>query len=143
MAPVMNLQSLYNKNGIIVRVARGSLLNTDNNDLNVTFFEENRPIYLTTTFGVNYFSSFINIGAVISHLYLCIQLVALGHRWFGTSRKSGQSSKICGLTGQMRRMIWYGSEVWTKFKDMRSNRANEENDMVRVGSLDKVQRYAV
>jgi OPT family small oligopeptide transporter len=66
----MNIQRLYNKDGKWIQVKRGQLLNANNNDLNVTYYEANRPIYLTATFGVNYFSSFINIGAVIAHCYL-------------------------------------------------------------------------
>lgn len=81
---VINRQFLYDKTGTQVFVKRGSLLNSNNNNLNMTVFEERKPIWLTAGFGTFYFSAFINIGAVISHVYL----------WYGSALWAQMKSMV-------------------------------------------------
>ncbi|KAI8914276.1 OPT oligopeptide transporter protein-domain-containing protein [Gorgonomyces haynaldii] len=66
---ILNRQLIYNKNGKSIKVDSTSLLDKQYN-LNQTFYDNNKPFFLTASFSTNYFTSFINLGAILSHIGL-------------------------------------------------------------------------
>ncbi|KAI8908986.1 OPT oligopeptide transporter protein-domain-containing protein [Gorgonomyces haynaldii] len=66
---IMNKQSIYNNKGKAVKVDPTALLDKSYN-LNETYYEKNKPFFLTASFSTNYFASFILLGAVLSHIGL-------------------------------------------------------------------------
>ncbi|KAJ3276094.1 hypothetical protein HDV01_006264 [Terramyces sp. JEL0728] len=72
---MVNVPGIYNKNGKKVPITRNNeskaILNYNSPPtIDETFYEANKPFYLTSNFSICYFASFINIAAVFSHVVL-------------------------------------------------------------------------
>ncbi|KAI8893981.1 OPT oligopeptide transporter protein-domain-containing protein [Globomyces pollinis-pini] len=72
--PRINSNGLFSREGRRVKVDTTQLLNGDYS-LNSTFYDLIQPIYLSPGFTMGYFSSFLTLGALISHTSL----------WYGES----------------------------------------------------------
>ncbi|KAI8898391.1 OPT oligopeptide transporter protein-domain-containing protein [Globomyces pollinis-pini] len=68
--PRINSNKLYSKTGKRVKVNTLELLRSDNFKLNETFYDKVKPIYLSPGFSMAYFSSFLTLGALVSHVAL-------------------------------------------------------------------------
>ena len=68
--PQLNDAHIYDKFGKLTKVSNSSGLLKDDYSLNETFYETHGPFYLSASFTVAYFTSFINIAAVFSHVFL-------------------------------------------------------------------------
>jgi OPT family oligopeptide transporter len=71
--PVYNSNSLFDSKGYGLRVSQGTYPNLldKNNNLNMTTYERaGNRIYLAPAFALNYFCSFISLGAVFSQVFL-------------------------------------------------------------------------
>ena len=64
----INTAHLFNKNGE-VRTAK-SFVDMRSLSLDQSFYDANQPIYISNAFAMSYFTSFINIAAVLSHVFL-------------------------------------------------------------------------
>ncbi|KAI9347802.1 OPT oligopeptide transporter protein-domain-containing protein [Zopfochytrium polystomum] len=68
LGQTLNSPQLFFPNG--TRVAARDFVNTTSLTLNEAFYNENKPVHITTYFAIEYFTSFVVFAATIVHVYL-------------------------------------------------------------------------